>query len=95
MNECCNPKIWIKFFKAVSDGHRQRILTLIREHKAINASEIIKKIKLSQPTISHHLMILKQANLISVKKKGREVYYSLNSKMISSCCLGFMHQLAQ
>ena len=95
MNECHCPKTWIKFFKAIADQHRQSILALIKEHQSINATEIIKHNKLSQPTISHHLTILKQAGLIQEKKKGREVYYSIKDKTISSCCLGFMHKLVE
>ena len=91
---CC-PKIWLKFFKAVSDHHRQMILALIRKHDTLNASDIIKKIKLSQPTTSHHLNILKDARLITSVKKGKEVYYSLNDKTISSCCTGFRDKLTR
>ncbi len=89
---CC-PKSWISFFKAGGDRHRQHILLLIKKHKRINASDILNKIKLSQPTLSHHLAILKNAGLIVEEKKGREVFYSINSKTISSCCLGFMDKL--
>jgi len=95
MNECHCPKTWISFFKAIGDHHRQSILELIKTHQSINASDIVKHNKLSQPTISHHLMILKRAGLIQEKKKGREVYYSINDKKISSCCLGFMHKLVK
>lgn len=91
---CC-PKSWIGFFKAGSDTHRQRILMLIKNHKHINASDIISKIKLSQPTVSHHLAILKNAKLIIEEKKGREVFYSINNKTIASCCLGFMNKLVK
>lgn len=91
---CC-PKSWIGFFKAGGDHHRQHILWLIKKYKRVNASDILNKIKLSQPTLSHHLGILKQAGLIIENKKGREVFYSIDSKTISSCCLGFMNKLAK
>jgi len=93
MNTCCNPKIWLKFFRAVSDKHRQKVLTLLKKHHTLNASNIMTHIGLSQPTTSHHLSLLKQAGLITSIKKGKEVYYSLNKKMISSCCLGFNKEL--
>lgn len=89
MNTCCNPKIWLKFFRAVSDSHRQKILTHLKKYDSLNATNIIKHVKLSQPTTSHHLSLLKQAGLITSMRKGKEVIYSLNKKMISSCCLGF------
>ncbi|OGK62436.1 hypothetical protein A2334_05345 [Candidatus Roizmanbacteria bacterium RIFOXYB2_FULL_38_10] len=93
MKECCGPKIWIKFFKAVADRHRQRILSHISVHKSINAGDIEKKVGLSQPTISHHLKMLIDAGIIIGVRKGREIHYSLNQKNISSCCTGFMEKM--
>lgn len=93
MNTCCPSKILTKFFKAASDTHRQKILALLKTHKSLNASEIVKQIRLSQPTISHHLALLTEAGILLSVKKGKEVYYSLNSKTISNCCLGFMNDL--
>ena len=93
MKKCCFPKTWVKFFKAASDSHRQLILSLIKGSKIINATQIVKKVGLSQPTVSHHLKILQEASLVVGKKKGKEIYYSLNQKAISSCCLGFVNKL--
>lgn len=95
MNTCCNPKVWLKFFRAVSDLHRHKILTLLKKYSSLNATNIIKHIKLSQPTTSHHLSLLKQAGLITSMKKGKEVFYSLNKEKISSCCLGFNKELGK
>lgn len=95
MKTSCCPKTWINFFKAGGDQHRQRILMLIKAHQRINASDILDKIRLSQPTLSHHIGILKHAGLIFEEKKGREVFYSLNRKNITSCCLGFMNKLVK
>lgn len=92
MISCCTPKS-LKFFKAASDLHRQRILSLLKKHKSLNASEVRTHIKLSQPTISHHLTLLTEAELICATKKGKETYYELNNKSITSCCLGFMNAL--
>jgi len=92
MNNCCSP-LWLNFFKAASDLHRQKIINLIKKHKSINASDIVKSIKLSQPTISHHLKILTNAQLITSKKRGKETFYSINNKIVADCCLGFMHKI--
>jgi DNA-binding transcriptional ArsR family regulator len=89
----CYPLKWHKFFKAACDKHRQQILALISQHRTINANQIIKKMDISQPTTSHHLKILSEAGLILAEKKGKEVFYSINKKNISSCCLGFMNKL--
>ena len=93
MNTCCTSRIVLKFLKAAGDSHRQKILALLKVHKCLNASEIVRRIKLSQPTISHHLSLLTDSGILIHEKKGKEVYYSLNSKTISSCCLGFMNDL--
>ena len=89
MKHCC-PKEWFKFFKAVCDENRQKILEYLHDTDKANAGDIVKKLKLSQPTVSHHLKILTDAEVLTAKKKGKEVYYSLNSKIITNCCGGFM-----
>ncbi|MBL7159500.1 winged helix-turn-helix transcriptional regulator [Candidatus Microgenomates bacterium] len=89
------PKKWLDFFKAAHNQHRQKILALINEHKDINAGQILAKMKLSQPTVSHHLKILREADLIKANKKGKEVYFSVNKKCINNCCTGFMKKIAK
>lgn len=92
MTQCC-PKGWIKFFKAAADEHRQNIISVIGEHQPINASDILKHIKLSQPTLSHHLNKLYEAGLIETEKKGKEVFYKINIKIVKDCCLGFINKV--
>ncbi len=48
------------------------------KEKDLTPSEILEKIKISQPTLSHHLDILKRANLIDGERKGQFIRYSLN-----------------
>ena len=90
--KCACPKKWQTFFKAVHDKHRQMILDIIQTHKEINANGIVEKVHLSQPTISHHLKILCDAEVIQTKKKGKEVIYTINKTAINDCCGGFMHK---
>lgn len=92
MKNCC-PAGWLKFFKAIGDRHRQEMLTLIKKGRS-NASEIIKKTKLSQPTVSHHLGILEEAGLISAEKRGKEVFYSINRRAMRTCCMGFLEKFS-
>jgi DNA-binding transcriptional ArsR family regulator len=87
---CYCPRKWQKFFKAVCDKQRQKILEVLRSQKILNASQIRQKVNLSQPTISHHLKILGEASLVRAKRKGKEVYYSINEGSIVNCCSGFM-----
>ena len=77
------------FFKAVSDPTRIKIMKLLCG-KEMCVSEICAHFKMKQPSISHHLSILKQAKIVADRKEGKEVYYSLNKCCISSCCQDFM-----
>ena len=64
-------------FKALSDPTRRKILELLRRED-MTPSEIMGKIKVSQPTLSHHLDILKRAGLVDSEREGQFVKYSLN-----------------
>lgn len=89
MEQCCQGKQIINFFKAVCDSNRHKILHLVKKNKEMNATDIIEKIKLSQPTISHHLKILVDAGVLESRKAGKETYYRVNEKIINNCCHGF------
>lgn len=67
----------VKFFKALSDRTRQRIINLLRK-KDHNVTELVKFFDTSQPTISHHLSVLKAAGTVECYRKGKEIYYTLN-----------------
>ena len=64
-------------FKAISDERRRKILTILGKEDA-NAGEIARKFKISQPTVSNHLKILKEAGLIRERKVKQNRIYSLN-----------------
>ena len=89
MNTTC-PRAWCVFFKAVHDQHRQPILDLLHKHGSMTANQIVAKISISQPTVSHHLKILHQAKIVNSKKQGKEVIYSINEESIKKCCGSFM-----
>ncbi len=67
-----------KTFKALSDLTRRQILDLLLE-KEMSAGEIAEHFSISKPSVSHHLNVLKEANLVLDEKKGQFVYYSLNT----------------
>jgi len=64
-------------FKALSDERRRKILSILGREDA-NAGEIASKFKISQPTVSNHLKILKEAGLIKERKVKQNRIYSLN-----------------
>lgn len=65
-------------FKALSDPTRRQILDLLKE-RDLSAGEISDHFKMSKPSISQHLKILKHAELIQDEKKGQYIIYSLNT----------------
>lgn len=68
-------------FKALNDQTRRQIIELLKD-KDMNAGEIADEFKISKPSISHHLDILKQADLITGEKKGQFIEYSLNTSIL-------------
>src|ERR1700756_4682384 len=71
---------------AIADPARRRILQALKERGASSigkeeglcASDIERRLQLSQPTISHHMSILKKAGLVEAKKLGQWVWYRRN-----------------
>ena len=72
-----------KVFKALADGTRQEILRLLEEH-SYAVGEIVAKFDLSQPTISRHLSVLKEADLVIDQRRGQNVIYRLNDNALAA-----------
>ena len=68
-------------FKALNDETRRRIIELLKD-KDMNAGEIADEFNISKPSISHHLDILKRADLLLSEKKGQFIVYSLNTSIL-------------
>ncbi|MFF9213884.1 MULTISPECIES: ArsR/SmtB family transcription factor [unclassified Streptomyces] len=66
-----------KIFKALGDPVRLRLLSLIasRAGGEVCVCDLTPAFELSQPTISHHLKLLRQAGLIDCERRGTWVYY--------------------
>lgn len=71
-----------KFFKALSDETRRRILLLLNEGDR-TVGEIVGNFHLSQPTISRHLSVLKEANLVVDQRQGQHVIYRLSAASLA------------
>ncbi|OGB66967.1 MAG: transcriptional regulator [Caldithrix sp. RBG_13_44_9] len=67
----------VNIFKALSDSNRLRILKML-ENRPLCVCEITAVLKLAPSTISKHLSILRQANLILDEKDGKWVNYRIN-----------------
>ena len=79
-------------FKALADGPRRRILELLRAGD-LTAGEIADHFSISKPSISHHLNVLKQANLVSDERQGQNILYSLNTTVFQEA-LGWLLALS-
>lgn len=65
-------------FKALADPTRRKILDLLKE-RDLTAGEIAEHFDMSKPSISNHLNLLKQAQLVWDERKGQHIVYSLNT----------------
>lgn len=81
------------FFQAMSDGTRQRILLLLQE-RARCVGELVAEFHLSQPTISKHLTVLKNAGLVRDCRHGQQVIYSLDHEWLRSCCADYFKKFS-
>lgn len=77
--------------KALSDPTRREILKLLRE-KTSNAGEIAERFDMTSATISHHLSILKEAKLVIQDKRGKFIYYEINTSILDDV-LEFFQEL--
>jgi len=64
-------------WSALADPTRRKILTLLKAQD-LNAGEIAEQFNMTKPSISHHLSILKQAELVRAQKYGQNIVYTLN-----------------
>lgn len=76
-------------FKALNDPTRREILEMLRKGD-MTAGEIAESFDISKPSISHHLDLLKQAEMVVSVKKGQYIYYSLNTTVLDEIMKWFM-----
>lgn len=76
----------IDFAKAIGDETRQKIMSLCCCQK-LSVSEIVAQMGVTQPTVSHHLKILRHTGLVKSERRGKEIYYSLiQENLAKGCC---------
>jgi ArsR family transcriptional regulator, arsenate/arsenite/antimonite-responsive transcriptional repressor len=66
-----------KLFKALGDETRLLILRQLRERGEVCACDFVSCCDVAQPTVSHHLKVLREAGLVTGDKRGLQVYYRL------------------
>ncbi len=82
----------VLFAKAISDDTRQKIMSECCCELSVN--EIVEKMEVSQPTVSHHLAILRDAGLVKIREEGKQTFYTLNQDRVAFCCGQLMIKFA-
>ena len=76
----------VDFAKAMADETRQRVMRLLC-CRWLCVGDIVHEMRgISQPTVSHHLGILREAGLVHVRRDGKQVFYSLNQDEVAVGC---------
>jgi ArsR family transcriptional regulator len=75
----------VDFAKALADATRQKIMQLCC-CQWLSVNDIVEKMSVSQPTVSHHLAILRDAGLVKVREEGRQTFYTLDQDKVVLCC---------
>ena len=83
----------VAFAKALADETRQKIMQMVC-CEWLSVSEIVEKLNVTQPTVSHHLAILREAGLVQVREEGKQTFYTLNQEQVATCCGGLVLKLA-
>jgi len=78
-------------FKALSDETRLRILKTISHMRTLCECNLVPEFGLTQPTISYHLKVLREAGLITSERRGQWVYHQVNEKAV----LGAVRRLSE
>lgn len=82
-----------KIFKALGDENRLRILNMLRGEERC-ACMLLDEMHISQPTLSHHMKILCDANLVIGRKEGKWMHYQLNAVQFQKIA-DFLQETAQ
>ena len=83
----------VLFAKALADETRQKIMGLCC-CEWLSVNEIVDKTSVTQPTVSHHLAVLREAGLVDVRAEGKQTFYTLNQDRVVECCGQLMLKFA-
>jgi ArsR family transcriptional regulator, arsenate/arsenite/antimonite-responsive transcriptional repressor len=68
-------------FKAIADPVRREILRLLSQ-RTMAAGELAAHLPIGKPTLSHHLKVLREADLISSEREGTTIRYAINTTVV-------------
>lgn len=70
-----------KAFQALADPTRREILRLLRKGE-MTAGRLAERFDMTKPSMSHHFAVLKDADLITSRREGQQIWYSLNTTVV-------------
>jgi DNA-binding transcriptional ArsR family regulator len=90
-----------RFLHAIADPTRRRILLALKERGGCSldketglcAADIEERVKLAQPTVSHHMRILEKSGLVEAQREGHWRWYRRNEKLITEMARALRGQL--
>jgi DNA-binding transcriptional ArsR family regulator len=68
-------------FKALADPTRRKILALLRKGEK-TAGDLAERFDMTKPSMSHHFTVLKEADLITSRREGQQIWYGLNTTVV-------------
>ena len=78
-------------FKSLSDENRIQIIKILRSGEKC-ACKLLDELQISQPTLSHHMKILCDAEIVNSRKEGKWMHYSINHDSLNMMTL-ILHEL--
>lgn len=79
-------------FQALADPTRRRILQILKDG-GLTAGEIAAHFDISQPSVSHHLTVLKNSGLVTAEREGQFITYYINLSVLEEALLGFYQMM--
>lgn len=72
------------FFKALGDETRLEILRLLAERRSLSVNQLCDCLEeISQPTVSHHLQVLRNSEIVETRREGKMIFYFINRTVVS------------
>lgn len=71
-------------FKALGDPVRLRLLSLLASGGEVCACDLVEPVGRSQPTVSHHLKVLKEAGLVTATRRGANIWYAVVPEQLAA-----------
>ncbi len=93
MNEKTDSPDIARFARVISDPTRQQLMRLLC-CRWLCVSDLVGHLGVTQPTVSHHLSVLRGSGLVQLRRDGKQVFYTLNQDEVTVCCGRIMRTLA-